>query len=414
MRDGDFAKFIKWLKTNTQIPKNGVTCQVLRLKHMAAEGGGTTVEAFEAPWDVHGDVGALARKILDRAENDAENVGDSIVAYQVLPYFGQSTQPDGRYALKVRVSQELDASDPSEGPAEGPSNKGQVQQQMRHNENMHRLHVGGMETVLRRMNDTIVNQAAYIEKLEATRVKVLDQQEALMDRQLDRRIKAERELQAQKRMEEGFKLLLMLAPVLVNNLQGNKGIPEREDPNVTQLKMWFASLDDAEITTLKQTLGIKSVTLADFASRFKREYEAQQVSDEHRVQRIVQGPAAAIPSGVPQAPTLDAMTEAAPAQTVAISPHQHEDVTQLRMFFTSLTPDEKAKCRQILSAERLDPVEAMAHGTVAYNANFLRQFFGTIGDKESGPLQALLGMKIMPLASVGMRLRAEFEAAQKK
>lgn len=220
---------------------------------------------FAEPQGVE-DVETVADEIVQVTTDDATGMG-GVQRYQVIPLFGGKAK--GRLMIRVEgySDGEFDEFD-----SEGPSNRGLVAQQMRHNEALIKSSHAAFGGIMTQMQRLLMSQSQHIEKLLEQRMEdfkaIEEAQSAKHEREMEMLQLAGKEERNAKLFEQGSLLL----PAIVNRIGGKKLLPEKATPEMTMLKGFVESVTPEQFNKL---LGIfqpgQQIALVELMQSFSTE-----------------------------------------------------------------------------------------------------------------------------------------------
>lgn len=239
-------KFIRRQLT-TSVDENPV-CR-LTLRHaMGGNKAATVLDVEVSPTDSYIE---LASRFEEAANDDAEGLGN-IQSYVLASYF--TAVPDKireRLSFRLHVqSEDDDTIDQSEAPTE----RGIVQQLMRHNEANARVMTMGMAEVVRQQNRMIERLASQNDSLMDKHFNVLDLYEKLLTAESVREIEKMKVTSKIAREEQLVEKIMLLAPAVVNRLGGKKMLPEAATPAEMMVMNFVKSLRPDQMTKVMDTL----------------------------------------------------------------------------------------------------------------------------------------------------------------
>jgi len=181
----------------------------------------------------------LASRFEEAATDDAEGLG-GLQSYVLASYY--TSYPEKireRFSFRLSVqTEDDDVVDQTEAPTE----RGIVQQLMRHNEANARVMTMGMAEVVRQQNRMIERIANQNDSLMDKHFNVLDLYEKMMMAESGREIEKLRVTSEIQRTETVVEKFLQLAPAVVNRLGGKKMLPEKASPAEMMVMSFVQSL----------------------------------------------------------------------------------------------------------------------------------------------------------------------------
>lgn len=239
-------KFIRRQLT-TSVDENPV-CR-LTLRHaMGGNKAATVLDVEVSPTDSYIE---LASRFEEAANDDAEGLGN-IQSYVLASYF--TAVPDKireRLSFRLHVqSEDDDTIDQSEAPTE----RGIVQQLMRHNEANARVMTMGMAEVVRQQNRMIERLASQNDSLMDKHFNVLDLYEKLLTAESVREIEKMKVTSKIAREDQMVEKIMLLAPAVVNRLGGKKMLPEAATPAEMMVMNFVKSLRPDQMSKVMDTL----------------------------------------------------------------------------------------------------------------------------------------------------------------
>lgn len=252
----DRKKLIQWLSRSILTENDDGPCRRIVLRHLIATEKTSSVEEWAA--SVHSkDVDQLADLIIEKAEEDAESLG-GMQQYVVRAYYGDNKKPSpGRFVARVFTQTDSDEDQSSSEPANA---KGQLAQQMRHNEAMMRMTVGATNEMLRAQGRMLEMVTARLEVVERGRTELLTLTEELLSHRHERDLDLAARAAKEKRTDEALGKVMLLAPAIVNKMAGAKLLPEAISPEMDQIKTLLASLSMEQIQQLGTVLNPAQLT----------------------------------------------------------------------------------------------------------------------------------------------------------
>ncbi len=193
----------------------------------------------------------IASRIEEAANDDAEGLG-GIQSYVLASYF--TAVPDKiRERLSFRLAVQSE-DDESIDQTEGPTERGIVQQLMRHNEANARVMTMGMAEVVRQQNRMIERLANQNDSLMDKHFNVLELHEKMMMAESTREIEKMRVTSEISRTDQMTEKFLALAPAVVNRLGGKKMLPEKATPAEMMVMSFVQSLKPDQMEAILSKL----------------------------------------------------------------------------------------------------------------------------------------------------------------
>lgn len=239
-------KFIRRQLTTT-VEENPV-CRIVLRHAMGGSKAATVLDVEASPTDSYIE---LSSRFEEAANDDAEGLGN-IQSYVIASYF--TAVPDKireRMSFRLMVqSEDDDAIDQTEAPTE----RGIVQQLMRHNEANARVMTMGMAEVVRQQNRMIERLASQNDSLMDKHFNVLDLYEKLMTVESSREIEKMKVTSKIAREDQMVEKIMLLAPAVVNRLGGKKMLPEAATPAEMMVMNFVKSLRPEQMSKVMETL----------------------------------------------------------------------------------------------------------------------------------------------------------------
>lgn len=200
----------------------------------------------------------FAGTILSRAQDDADGLGPVQQHYKLESYVkvgdgSEDIEPNYSSCVHFRVKGAPDPDLDDEDGEEAPSNRGLMQQLMRHNEANARTLVGAMGQMMHMMTSRAASQEETIERLLHERTEMLKVVEDARTEQMERQLVLESEQAKQKRIDFGMQKAAMLAPVVLSHLTGGK-VGSKESPNDLIMKELIGSVTPEQLQGLAKLL----------------------------------------------------------------------------------------------------------------------------------------------------------------
>lgn len=249
-------KLIQFLNRNVLVETDDGPCRSIVLRHLIATEKTSNVDEWSA--SVHSkDIEQLADLIIEKADEDAEGLG-GMQQYVVRVFHGDNKKPSPP-RLAARVLTQKDDDD-DEGSSEPANAKGQLAQQMRHNEAMMRMTVGTTNEMLRAQGRLLEMVMARLEVVEKGRTELLTLSEDLLSHRHERELDLAARAAKEKRTDDALGKVMMLAPAIVNKMAGQRLLPETISPEMDQIKTLLASLSMEQIQQLGTVLNPAQLT----------------------------------------------------------------------------------------------------------------------------------------------------------
>lgn len=229
-------------------------CKLIKLVHVIEGGVAVKLDTYGTPPGCNIDL--IITTIEDDAKNHAANrKGGIIEEYAIIPYFASGAE-GGYKNFSVNAAIQSDAESGLIGQfTEGPNQRGENHQDMRHKEAMARIYVDGISRNQEVSTDLLNRTIDRNEKLEKRLDEALSAAEDAKDRTVERQLavfKAYEEEQRTTKLVEG---LIPAAMTLANAAMGRPLFPVSSDDNtVNMFKNWVRSLTMEQMTTLQGSL----------------------------------------------------------------------------------------------------------------------------------------------------------------
>lgn len=221
------------------------------LYHVGSEGS-ERVQVFPfVPSETR--VDELAAEIFDIAENDAQSRQSSTPERYGLSGFIES---DANGVGQVSFSFEAKSSRFSDfESSEGPSQRGQTSQLMRHTERMHQMMCQMTEVTLGRLMQENVSLRLELDKHLKREDETRQAYNAAMDLKDEREIKNAEALMVAKRKDQMGGMLLSMAPAILSQVLGGKGMkgPASTATEIA-VKQFMGELTQEEISGVLKAL----------------------------------------------------------------------------------------------------------------------------------------------------------------
>ncbi len=296
------AELVKWLRKAIEIGRSGVVANAFKLIHASIGNAGTDVEEWGR--SEFGDVGDLAQKIIDVVNRDSSGSEESTVIYHVLPYFGESLKPLGRFPIRVENINFNDPETSSLMPQEGPSAKGMLGQNQRHLEGLWKLTAGSIHEAMRRLSEENSSLREQVKQMSDMHLQMVQMREDLLDRKQERQMKAGKEAASEERMRMLLEYLMPFVPLVINKIRGSRDLPELINPDVEQFKAFLGSIKPEEFTLLMNTFNVRLAPIVDLAIKYKKEHEDKKEKMATRIEEMM--PTA---PPLPSSPSLRGLSE---------------------------------------------------------------------------------------------------------
>lgn len=224
------------------------------LRHAAKGKNGTEVESFEITESLSPEeLDLLAASIHDRAQMDADGIGPTVQRYTITSYL-KDEKVTGRLAFRCKGSADLDFDEESEtGEEDAPTNRGLMQQLMRHNEANNRTLMNVMGATLTSMARRMESSDRMIEKLQEERRKEFEIIENARSQEAERQLLLESERAKQARYDIGFKKIAQLAPVALSHFTGGK-LEAKDTAFSLMLKELVSGMSEEQFMAIARTL----------------------------------------------------------------------------------------------------------------------------------------------------------------
>ena len=219
-------KFETWMRRMLlSVDEEDGQCIKLVISHTTvSKKRGEEVGTIKIPKAVK-DIDAFLNEKIDEIENatvvDADGIG-GVQSYQVQAFFEKLEGAKSRYTFRIEAD-----DDEEEYKSEPPTQAGLTAQLMRHNEAQARtmtMTTGQVMASLSRQNTRLLEMA---EKVFEDKLKLIEAMEDLSTKKHERDIELRDQAFKQTMVEDGYKKLVMLAPILVNKFMGKKLLPEQ-------------------------------------------------------------------------------------------------------------------------------------------------------------------------------------------
>lgn len=245
----DRKKLEKFLRRQltTTVDDNPV-CRMTLRHAMGGNKAATVLDLEVTPSD---SAVELTSRFEEAANDDAEGLG-GLQSYVLSSYF--TAIPDKireRFSFRLAVqSEDDDTIDQTEAPTE----RGIVQQLMRHNEANARVMTMGMAEVVRQQNRMIERLAGQNDSLMEKHFNVLELTETLLTAQSMREVEKMKVTSEIARTDAAIEKLLVLAPAVVNRLGGKKMLPEKATPEAMMVMDFVKSLRPDQMGAILEKL----------------------------------------------------------------------------------------------------------------------------------------------------------------
>lgn len=224
------------------------------LRHAGKGGKGHDVESFEIVEALGPEeIDLLANTIHGRAQMDADGFGPGLQRYTLTAFLvdGKAT---GRIVFRVRGDADIELDEETESGEEAPTNRGLMQQLMRHNEANNRTMVGSMGGMMQMMVRRMESQDRAMEKLQEERTRTFEIIEEAKSGHMEREIMAYREKAKEARIDFGIRKLAVLAPVALDHLTGGK-MQAKDSSFAIMLKELVGNMAPEQFEAIAKALG---------------------------------------------------------------------------------------------------------------------------------------------------------------
>lgn len=239
--------FVKWMRQQLFRDRTR-PLERFELRHAGPGNKGQEVDTFPIMGSMdQAGLLALADDIMARAQTDADSLGNKLQRYAVVAI--ETDKSNGpRFAFRLRG----EGDDEEEGDGEEPpTEKGLLQQTMRHNEAMMRMMMQGFGTTVSHLQRQLEASTTTIAQLTEQRQAALMQVEAAASQQHDRDLQLMLESGKQERQAALFKQLEAALPVVINKMAGRGILPEKE---ASVLRPFMDSLTEDQVRSIAQNL----------------------------------------------------------------------------------------------------------------------------------------------------------------
>jgi hypothetical protein len=227
--------------------------------------------------DDEGVFGELVRRVGEAIDRDAEGLGG------VQRYLLVATADDrivGRLPLRSSATGGIDG-DGSPIESEPPTSRGQVAQQMRHNEALMRMFVVGMGQVVSTMQRTIVRLQQSADLADERRLEAVEIAERLLSEENDRTLATDKARHDKEIQSKGLSTFLTFASLAAGALFNRSG-----GQFIKQLKDLVESFDPKQIDRLIELLRPEQV------ARLQELFTAKQIEDPRDPEKLAAAAAA--------------------------------------------------------------------------------------------------------------------------
>lgn len=250
-------KLANWL--SSELGRNRSKDKPLRrfvLRTAAPGSKGAEIETYELDETImltSDDIPAYAGNILQRAQDDADGAGPTIQRYTLFSFCKGAQQPSGRFIFRLRGQSDLDLDD--EAGEDAPTNKGLLQQLMRHNEATNRALMQGMTGMMGIMTRQLESVNQVNEKLIRERTDMFETLESARSTQSERDTQLMLVSGEQERKDKAFEKLMGLVPVVINRMIGAKVMPgDANDPLMLMLDPLISGMSQEQFQGITATL----------------------------------------------------------------------------------------------------------------------------------------------------------------
>lgn len=248
------------------------------LKQVSASEKLNEVASFKVPAEcTDASLDELAREIELCAQADADGLGGR------QKYMLHGIAKGGKGGALCRLPFRMDGADGASGGegaddigSEPGTPKGLLTQLMRHNEVNLRTAVSGADSTMRTMRRIIEVQAEQIQDAEKYRFKTMELVESLYSRKQQRELELMKEQNAEKRSDQLFEGVTMLAPFVVNRLAGKNLLPEPESLKLLSMRKMFESITGEQFEKIMGALDMQQkIAMMEMMNTFAAEEEAK-------------------------------------------------------------------------------------------------------------------------------------------
>lgn len=265
-------------------------CKLIKLVHVIEGGVAVKLETYSTPAGC--DINNIITEIEDDAKNHAANRRGGIVEeYAIIPIFNSGAE-GGYKNFSVNAAIQSEAESGLIGQfTEGPNQRGEAHQDMRHKEAMARIYVDGISRN-QEVSDALLSRVmTRNENLETRLDAALTAAEEAKDRTVERQLavfKAYEEEQRTTKLVEG---LIPAAMTLANAAMGRPLFPVSSDDNtVNMFKNWVRSLTIEQMENFRTTLDPQQyMPLLVAKEQVMDEDEAKEKEKKAEAEKKVQG-----------------------------------------------------------------------------------------------------------------------------
>jgi hypothetical protein len=238
-------------------------CKKVMLRHLNLErkpaGDVATINLADDPAIVGTEVAdKVIMEIADAALRDANDMKAGVQTYGIYAYFTNDQNYAPRKIFRVAADEEFD---PESGPSEPPTEKGLVQQLMRHNEINSKNSLVAMGYIIQTFQKELDQQRAANKQLFDQQIEgALLIQDVMNDahrRRLDEK-KAELEMSV---IEGVFEHLKVVLPIVANKIAGKEIVPTGMQRELYMFASLLENLSDEQQTVLRDMLNPQQTTL---------------------------------------------------------------------------------------------------------------------------------------------------------
>ena len=200
----------------------------------------------------------IISEISDHAQQDANDMKSGVQTYGLYAYYTKSINYVPRKVFRVPAEEDFE---PDGGPSEPPTEKGILQQLMRHNEINSKNSLVAMGYIMQTFQKEINEQRSMNKTFMSQQVDtMLLLQETMNDhhkRRTDEK-KSEMEMTVYEGIFEHLKIIL---PIVANKLAGKEIFPAKMERELYVLASFLENLDPKQQTALRDMLSPQQLTM---------------------------------------------------------------------------------------------------------------------------------------------------------
>lgn len=263
----------EWVRRNVCAvdPDHG-RCKKIIVRHINIEkkpvGDVCTVNITSDPaFDGTEMVDKVIAEIAESAQHDADDMKAGVQTYGIFAYYTKDERYVPRKLFRVAAQEDFE---PEGGPSEPPTEKGLLQQLMRHNEINSKNSLVAMGYIIQTFQKDLADRRSNEKRYFDQQLELVALTNELINEGHKRRQDEKKADMEMSILEGTFEHLKILLPIIANKLMGKEIFPAKMDRELYLMASLFETLTEQQQNDLRNMLSPQQLSmLAEFLGMYE-------------------------------------------------------------------------------------------------------------------------------------------------